>query len=166
MNETLGKRIARLRKDKGMSQETLAEKIGVSSQAVSKWENDLSCPDIALLPHLARLLGTTADKLLTGETNQVQLLPENQRKPFDSLIMRIRILSAKGDKVQLNLPMSLVKMAMEIGLDITPQFAGEGADTLKSLDLAKILALAEKGLIGRLIEIESADGNTVEVVVE
>ena len=166
MNETLGKRIARLRKDKGMSQETLAEKIGVSSQAVSKWENDLSCPDISLLPQLARLLGVTADELLTGEANPVQLLPENQRKPFDTLIMRIKILSAQGDKVQLNLPMPLVKLAIEMGVDIAPQFAGENAETLKSLDLTKILVLAEKGLMGRLIEIESADGNTVEVVVE
>ena len=62
--ETLGKRIAMLRKEKGLTQEQLAEKVGVSAQAVSKWENDVSCPDITLLPLLADLLGVTVDELL------------------------------------------------------------------------------------------------------
>ena len=62
--ETLGKRIAQLRKEKGMTQEQLAEKVGVSAQAVSKWENDVSCPDITLLPLLADLFGVSVDELL------------------------------------------------------------------------------------------------------
>lgn len=62
--QTLGKRIAMLRKEKGLTQEQLAEKVGVSAQAVSKWENDVSCPDITLLPLLADLLGVTVDELL------------------------------------------------------------------------------------------------------
>ena len=62
--DTLGKRIAALRKEKGLTQEQLAEKVGVSAQAVSKWENDVSCPDITLLPLLADLLGVTVDELL------------------------------------------------------------------------------------------------------
>ncbi len=63
-NETLGKRIAALRKEKGLTQEQLAEKVGVSAQAVSKWENDVSCPDITLLPLLADLFGVSVDELL------------------------------------------------------------------------------------------------------
>ena len=62
--ETLGKRIAALRKEKGLTQEQLAEKVGVSAQAVSKWENDVSCPDITLLPLLADLSGVSVDELL------------------------------------------------------------------------------------------------------
>lgn len=62
--ETLGKRIAALRKEKGMTQEQLAEKVGVSAQAVSKWENDISCPDITLLPLLGDLFGVSVDELL------------------------------------------------------------------------------------------------------
>ena len=62
--ETLGKRIAMLRKEKGLTQEQLAEKVGVSAQAVSKWENDVSCPDITLLPLLADILGVSVDELL------------------------------------------------------------------------------------------------------
>ena len=57
MNEmTLGKRIMQHRKRLGMTQEQLADRVGVSAQAVSKWENDLSCPDISLLPQLAEIL--------------------------------------------------------------------------------------------------------------
>ncbi len=62
--ETLGKRIAALRKEKGLTQEQLAEKVGVSAQAVSKWENDISCPDITLLPLLADLFDVSVDELL------------------------------------------------------------------------------------------------------
>jgi len=60
----MGKRIMQLRKEKGYTQEQLAELCGVSAQAVSKWENDVSCPDISILPQLAELLGVTTDELL------------------------------------------------------------------------------------------------------
>ena len=52
-NESFGRRIARLRLMKGMTQERLANLANVSAQAVSKWENDLSYPDIMLLPLLS-----------------------------------------------------------------------------------------------------------------
>ena len=65
--DTLGKRIAALRREKGMTQEELAERLGVSPQAVSNWENGQSCPDISLLPRLAAIFGVTTDLLLTGE---------------------------------------------------------------------------------------------------
>ena len=61
---TMGRRIADLRKQKGMTQEQLANQVGVTAQAVSKWENDLSCPDISVLPQLAEVLGVTTDELL------------------------------------------------------------------------------------------------------
>ena len=64
---TLGKRIMQHRKRLGLTQEQLAERIGVSAQAVSKWENDLSCPDISLLPVLAEIFGITVDELLGKE---------------------------------------------------------------------------------------------------
>lgn len=62
--QTMGKRIAQLRKEKGYTQEQLAELVGVSAQAVSKWENDVSCPDISILPQLSTVLGVTTDELL------------------------------------------------------------------------------------------------------
>ncbi len=68
MEETLGKRIMAHRKRLKLTQDQLAEKLGVTAQAVSKWENDQSCPDINMLPRLAQLFGTSTDALLGNET--------------------------------------------------------------------------------------------------
>jgi len=64
MEETLGKRIVAGRKRLGITQDRLAEQLGVTAQAVSKWENDQSCPDITMLPKLAEIFGTSVDVLL------------------------------------------------------------------------------------------------------
>ena len=63
--ETIGKRIARLRKEKNITQKALAEKIGVSDKAVSKWEQGGS-PDIDLLPSIAKFFDVSIDYLVTG----------------------------------------------------------------------------------------------------
>ena len=164
--DTIGTRIARHRKELGLTQEDLAVKLGVSAQAVSKWENDASCPDITLLPQLVKVLDITTDELLTGKTSEVRMLPENQRKSLDQLTMRIHVLSAQGDKVKLNLPMTLVKVCLEIGVGIAPNFVSADISALKNLDFAKVMELAEYGLVGTLIQVESAEGDIVEVVVE
>lgn len=163
---TMGSRIAVRRKKMGMTQEELAVKMGVSAQAVSKWENDASCPDISLLPRLCRILGITSDELLTGDNSSVKLLPPSQRKSMDELTLRVKIHTVRGDKVRVNLPMSLVKVAMELGVEISPSISGVKAETLKEIDLKKIVDLVERGAIGKLVEVETAEGDTVEVVVE
>ena len=56
MKKTLGTMIAELRKQHGMTQLELAEKMGVTDKAVSKWERDLSCPDINSIPNLAEIM--------------------------------------------------------------------------------------------------------------
>lgn len=64
---TLGNKIAELRKEKGMTQEALANQLGVSNQAVSKWEANQSCPDIQLLPTIADLFEISLDALFGRE---------------------------------------------------------------------------------------------------
>jgi len=71
-NETLGRRIARLRLQHAMTQERLANIANVSAQAVSKWENDQSYPDILLLPLLAQTFGVSIDELLGANTSTAQ----------------------------------------------------------------------------------------------
>ena len=61
--KTIGQNIATLRKEKGITQEQLAEVCMVSPQAVSKWENALSCPDVTLLPELADIFSVSMDVL-------------------------------------------------------------------------------------------------------
>ena len=165
--DTLGKRIAALRREKELKQDELAELLNVSPQAVSKWENDLSCPDISLLPELARILGVTVDELLSGKPAEiqpaVQLLPEGSRKDIKDMMLRIVVDSADGDKVRVNLPMGLVQVAMETGMEM-PQISG--SDALKSIDLRKIMEMVSQGAVGNLIEVDSADGDTVRIFVE
>ncbi len=66
-NETTGGRLARLRRVQNITQEELAERLGISRQAVSKWESDLAYPETDKLLTLSRLYGCTVDYLLTGE---------------------------------------------------------------------------------------------------
>ena len=164
---TLGKRIAALRKEKEMKQDTLAEALGVSPQAVSKWENDQTCPDISLLPKLAQLLGVSVDELLSGKKQElaqpVQILPPEKRKDLKEMMLRIVVDSADGDRVRVNLPMALVQVAMEMGMEM-PQVSGNAA--LKNIDLAQILAMVQQGAIGNLVEVESSDGDVVRIFVE
>lgn len=70
MEMTIGKRIAAGRKKAGLTQDKLAEQLGVTAQAVSKWENDISCPDVAMLPRLAEIFGITTDAPLGMEPEQ------------------------------------------------------------------------------------------------
>lgn len=70
MHDTLGKRIVSHRKRMKLTQDQLAEKLCVTPQAISKWENDISCPDISLLPKIAELFGITTDSLLGCGTEQ------------------------------------------------------------------------------------------------
>ena len=73
MNEnTIGKRIQALRKERGLTQKQLADAVGVTPQAVSKWETDESCPDITALPLLASALGVSVDTLLGSNGGEVK----------------------------------------------------------------------------------------------
>lgn len=163
---TIGKRIAALRREKGLKQDDLAGMLEVSPQAVSKWENDQTCPDISLLPGLANILGITVDELLSGKQENapvVTMVPEQQRKDIKDMLLRITVDSHEGDKVRVNLPMALVQVALEMGMEM-PQVSGN--DALKNIDWTKIMELVQHGAMGNLVEVESADGDTVRIFVE
>ena len=136
---TIGRRITQLRKEQGMTQEELAQKLDVSSQAVSKWENDVSCPDISILPQLADILHTTTDYLLSGKKDEVRCIPADKRKDFNDLTLRVKILSTKGDKIQVNLPVPLLRAFLDAGMDIAAERSG--MEALKKLDMKQIMLL-------------------------
>ena len=165
MDMTIGKRIAFLRKEKGLTQEELAQHMGISPQAVSKWENDQTCPDISALPKLARLFGVTVDELLEGKEAlpAVRMLPPEQRKDIKDMLLRITVDSAEGDRIRVNLPMALVEIAMEIGMEM-PKINGN--DALKGIDMKKVLEMVRLGFVGNLVEVDSADGDRVRIFVE
>ncbi len=85
--KTLGMMIASFRKENGMTQLELAEKMGVTDKAVSKWERDLSCPDVNTIPKLAETFGISVDELM-----QINAESQNENKkditPIVHMIMK------------------------------------------------------------------------------
>ncbi len=117
-----------------------------------------------MLPQLCRVLGVTADELLTGKTEEVKILPQEKRKSLDEMILRVKVNTIEGDKVRVNLPMGLVKIARDMRVDLSAGIGG--GDAMRMLDLDQIVALVEKGAMGKLVEVETSKGDIVEVVVE
>ena len=83
---TFSEIIAAYRKDLGLTQEGLASQLGVTNQAVSKWESGQSCPDIALLPKIADLFGITLDELFGREAPKAEPAPALLPWPDDGVL--------------------------------------------------------------------------------
>ena len=161
--KALGTKISELRKARGMTQDELADKMGVSPQAVSKWENDLSMPDLPVLIELSDFFHISLDDFLKEKVQTVELLSEDKRKDIEQMFLRVYVDSENGDRVRVNLPLVLVKMARDMGLDI-PQMTDNLM--MQKIDLGMIMQLIESGVIGKLVEVDSANGDHVEVIVE
>lgn len=162
--ETIGERIQRLRKENNLTQEDVAKHLNISPQAISKWENDISLPDILLLTDIANLFHTSVDMLLGNEKKQqVKFIEPKERKQTKDLVIKIIVTSHNGDKVKINLPVPLLEVCLEGNVDILKV---NNNHALKGIDLEKILSLVEQGVIGTLLEIESADGDFVLIIVE
>lgn len=69
-SKSLGTMIAELRKEKGLTQLELANMMNVTDKAVSKWERDISCPDISSIPRLAEILGVSVDDLMRSNSHR------------------------------------------------------------------------------------------------
>lgn len=94
---SLGKSIKRLRLSKGDTQEKLAESLHISCQAVSKWENDLSTPDIAILPLIADYFGVSIDELMNHK-----LKSYTQKERFVRLLHNSGVLSFINDSYRID----------------------------------------------------------------
>lgn len=167
---SLGEKIASLRKAKGITQEQLAEKCSVSPQAVSKWENDITSPDISLLPRLSELLGVTCDELLGVQRAEV-IAVNRDTVDLTKMLLKVRIKSADGDKVNINLPLSIAEILIknkEFVASLKKSDDGEkrAMGALSEIDFEQILSLVNEGAIGKIVDIESADGDIVEIWVE
>ncbi len=91
---TIGTNIKQLRQQKNLTQDQVAEKLGVSYQAVSKWENNANTPDIALLPQIANLFGVTIDALFSDSMADYSAL-----RPFMKDDDVIRVVQMRGSKI-------------------------------------------------------------------
>lgn len=168
MEKTIGKKLLDLRKQSGFTQDYVAEKLGVSAQAVSKWENDIACPDIMTLPQIAALYGITIDELFNNdELHSKTILGKEDVKTTDivdesELYLRVYVTSSDGNAVKVNLPFPLVKELVNMGISIS----GVLGTDLSGVDLESVFAMVEKGTVGEIVSVDSADGTNVRVVVE
>lgn len=90
MNNIIGKNIYALRKKNGLTQEELAERVNVTFQAVSKWENGHSLPDISVLPLLANVLNCNIDSLLGYAAQQRRITYYEERYRTDEYYWGIK----------------------------------------------------------------------------
>ena len=90
----IGNNIKQLRQQNNLTQDQVAEKLGVSYQAISKWENNANTPDIALLPHIANLFGVSIDALFSDSITDYSEL-----HPFMKDDDIIRVVQMRGKKV-------------------------------------------------------------------
>ena len=95
----IGKFILEKRKEKNITQSELAEKLGISDRAISKWENGISLPDYSNMPKLCKILGITIKDLFSGEMVDMK---DNEKKLEENLLEMVRI-KEETDKKMLGL---------------------------------------------------------------
>ena len=88
----IGKLIAKQRKEKGLTQQELGDKVGVGYRAVSKWETGQTMPDISIINELSKNLGITTDELLNGELNKPKSSTSKPNKKYLLLLIPIIII--------------------------------------------------------------------------
>ena len=121
--ETFGNMVAALRKEKGMTQLELAEKMGVTDKAVSKWERDLSFPDVSSIPKLAEILGVTVDELM-------QVKAESKEEPLKKRIDEIVDVAFKGVALAMGIAVVVLSIMKQIEMESAITMLGIGLTSL------------------------------------
>lgn len=117
--QTFGNVIAALRKEKGMTQLELAEKMGVTDKAVSKWERDLSFPDVNSIPKLAEIFEVTIDELM-------QVKADTKENTADNKISEIVNLALKGVALAMGIAVVVLSFINEIETNSAISMLGIG----------------------------------------
>lgn len=160
--KTLGTRIADRRKKHNLTQEEFSVLLGVTAQAVSKWENDISCPDIMLLPKIAEILEVSIDELMgvkSDFSNKEQIL-SSEVIDVSKLKFRIHIIDNRGKPIKIALPMAFVLKLANVGIKISGIVGTSVVDDLK---LDQILELVKNGVTGEVFDLTADDGTSVKI---
>ena len=128
--QSFGDMVAALRKEKGMTQLELAEKMGVTDKAVSKWERDLSFPDVNSIPRLAELFDISVDQLM-------QVRKYEGREPKRSKIAHILDLSLKAVALSMGISALVLSLMNRVETAAAVQLLGIGLACLAAAQLAK-----------------------------
>lgn len=157
---TIGKNIAYYRKQQGLTQEELSEKMNVTSQAISKWENDLSYPDLTTTMELASVLRVSVDQLLNGKPD-VPIATDANLEQIALRILRIHTKSSGEEspfEVTVRIPVSILLAADENGT--LKELVGETEE-----QVMMALGMIRNGVKGTLVECQAGEV-TVQITVE
>ncbi len=163
VTETIGSRISKARKSKGYTQEQFSQLLDVTAQAVSKWENDISCPDIQLLPKISEILDMTTDELLTGKKSNQKEDTAKGNIDTTNLKVNINITKTGQNPVNVSLPLSMIKKFAKIGNGISGIIGNGAIDNIK---FDEILTLVENGATGEILNIVADDNATISITIE
>ena len=164
MEKTIGKKLYDLRKQSGFPPYYVSETFVVSAQSVSKWENDIACPDIMTLPNIAEIYGITIDELFKNEEVQSNVKYEKTEKINENeLVLRVYVDTIHGDDIKVNLPYLLIKEFINVGKDISSVFTGID---LSGVNFESIFKMVEMGVLGEIVNVKTQNGDIVRVVVE
>ena len=152
---SIGKNIAAFRREKGLTQTELGEICGVSNQAVSKWEAEMTMPDVMLLPEIAKALDVTLEEIYNGREELPQQPPLPQTKeqnqsaemPTEKRVLCITV--DDEDSVKIRMPVEAARFFMCQGNNAAETQAWE--------------AMLSKG--GVLVDVEEAGGTHVKIEV-
>ena len=97
-NLKFGSFIKKLRKEKNMTQKELAEKIGLTDKAISKWERGLSFPDITMLSILAQVFDVEVSEILNGERGKEKISKEDIEKRIEEAIQKVTLKKEKNER--------------------------------------------------------------------
>ncbi|MCH5197560.1 MAG: helix-turn-helix transcriptional regulator [Oscillospiraceae bacterium] len=162
----IGKNIAKLRKQGNLTQDQLADMVGVSPQAVSKWENELSCPDITLLPSISKIFGVSVDELLGNEItdekiretqNNYEKASKNDGRFNMARQIKITVTKPDGKETNVTLPSMVVNFGMKLGI----AFGGVNSEQLEVIKDA-----VQSGLTGEILKVETENDETVIIKIE
>lgn len=129
--QTFGATVAALRKERGMTQLELAEQMGVTDKAVSKWERDLSLPDTASLPKLAETLGVTVDELMLGKPAG----PAAEAAPAPSEAARLIPLVLQGVALAMGVAVTVLSALHQLDAEAALPMLGLGLACLAAAQL-------------------------------
>ena len=110
--EKIGKFISACRKEKGLTQAALAEQLGITDRAVSKWETGKSLPDSSIMIDLCEILSINVNDLLKGE----RVMTDNLNKVSEELILSLKEQAEQKDKQLLSLEIGFGIVAMIVAL--------------------------------------------------
>ena len=158
----IGSNIAALRKEKGITQEELANALGVSAQAVSKWENNSSCPDVSLLTVIADYFGVTVDALLRSGAEEITRADSPSTDNNVAAVrggkrnVRIKVTQPNGKETNIKVPFGVVKMGLRV--DNVFGLQRDVAD--------KIGALLDDPAAADILSVDGENGEHVTISIE